>query len=114
VRHFAAAKGDRGPNLVTLAEPLLGVFHAIVVIVIVRPRPKLDLLDLYGDLFLFRFVGTLLLFVKKLTVINEFANGRLSVRSDLDEVDAPISRFLDRIARVHHTQGFAVLSNNSY
>jgi hypothetical protein len=86
VRHLATSESYRRTDLIALAEPLSGVFHSIIVIVIVGARPELDLLDLNRDLLFLRFVSFFLLLVKEFTVIDYLGDGRLRVRSDLDEV----------------------------
>ena len=90
------------------------MLHSILVIVVVGARAKLDLFHLNSDLFLFRVVRPFLLFVKKLAVIDQLTNRRLRFRRDLNQVDAAISRFLDRIARIHYPQQFPVFGHDTH
>ena len=88
------------------------MLHSIVVIVIVRAGPELDLFDLHGDLLLIGLVGTLFLLVQEFAVIDYLAHRRLAVRRDLDEVEAASSGFLDRVARVHDAQRLAIVGHD--
>ena len=94
------------------AKKVAGVFHSVLIIVIVGSGAKLDLLDLNGDLFLFGLVGTFLLFVEKLAIVDHFTNRRLCFRGDLYEVDTAISRLLYRVPRIHNTEQFTILGYN--
>ena len=62
-RHDLRVGAYLSPHLVSFAQPFLGVFHPVLIIVIVGAGAKLDLFDLDGDLFLFRFVSTFFLLV---------------------------------------------------
>src|SRR5690349_13035261 len=86
VRHFAAAKPDRGFDLIAFLEPLARMLHAILVVVIVRSRPKLHFLDRDRYLLLLGFVCLLLRFVLVFSEIDDATNRRIGVGSDLDEV----------------------------
>src|SRR6185436_8921073 len=87
VRHFAAAKPDGGFHFVAILQPLSRMFHAVVVIVIVGTRSELNFLDRNRDLLLLCLVRLLLCFVLILSEINNPANGRLGIWSDLDEIE---------------------------
>src|SRR4051812_18919516 len=77
---------------------------------VIGARPKLDLLDRYGDLFLLCFVSFLFLLIKKLAVVNDLCHRRLSVWSDLDQIDTSLSCLLNSITRIHDAEGFTLIS----
>src|SRR5437762_2909046 len=114
MRHLAPAKSNCRPYLVAGGEPTSRSLHAIIVIMVIGPRAKLDFLYLNRDLFLFRLVSTFFLLVKKLSVIDYLANRWFCVWGNFNEIDSSISRDLDRIAGIHHTQSLAIFGYNPY
>src|ERR1044071_1333822 len=87
VRHLATANPDRRFHFVAVLEPLARMLHAILVVVIVRPRPELNFLDRDRYLLLLRLVCLLLRFVLILPEMDDATNRRIGVRSNLDEVE---------------------------
>src|SRR5688572_22821337 len=114
VSHFASAKPDRGFHFVAILKPLTRVLHAILVIVIVSSRSKLHFLNRYRYLLLLRFVCLLLRFVLILSKIDDPANRRIGVRSDLYQVQPFFPGGTHGIAHVHHTQLFSFFANHAY
>ncbi len=86
MRHFASAKSDRGSYFVASVQPAAGPLHSIVKIMIIGAGPEFDLFDLDGNLLFLSVVGLVLLFVKKLAVVDDLTNRRLAVWRYLDEI----------------------------
>src|SRR4029078_8827394 len=105
---LAASKSDRGSDFVTVGKPLAGPLHAVTVIVSVGPGPKLYFFYLYGDLFLFRFMGLFLLLIKEFAVIDHLADRRLCIRRDLNKINSGRSCPGNCVSRVHHAQSLTV------
>ena len=114
VRHLAPAKPDRRFDFVAVVEPLARVLHAIVVIVIVRARTKLDLFDGDDDLFFLRLVRLLLGFVLKLAEVDNATDGRVGGGRDFNQVQALLARLANGVARFHHAELFAVLTDDAH
>src|ERR1700677_3701822 len=87
VRHFAAAKTQRHLDLVALVEEPAHRAHLHFVVVVVDPRPQLDLLDLDYLLTLARFGGLLLLEKAILPEIEDLADRRGGVGDDFDQIE---------------------------
>jgi hypothetical protein len=113
VRHFAAAKGDGGANLVAAVDPSARSLHSITVIVVVGRRSKLDFFDRNRDLFFLRFGGFLFLLVEKLAVIDDFADRRFGVRRNFDQILSFVARSLNGVARIHHADLPAVFVDDA-
>src|SRR5829696_9405215 len=90
------------------------MLHAIVVVVIVGSRSKLNFFDRDRYLFLLGLVCLLLRFVLVFSEIDDPANWRIRVRSDLDEIQPLLPGSADRIAHIHHAQLFSLLANHAY
>jgi hypothetical protein len=82
-------------------------------------RLKIVLLDLgrHADLFELAAPGALLLAlllaVAILSKVHELADDRVGLRGDLDEIQVPTARLLDRFGKGHDAQLLAVLVNDS-
>ena len=90
------------------------MLHTIVVVVIVSAGAKLHFLDRDRYLLLLRFVGLLLRFVLKLSEVNDPANRRLGIGSDLHEIKPLLPGGAHRIAHVHDAQLLSFLPNCAY
>src|SRR5258708_3373108 len=90
------------------------MFHAIVIIVVIRAGPKLHFLDRDRDLLFLGFVGFLFLFVLELAEINYAADGRLRSWRHLDQVETTLSGRPNRLLYSQHTQLFALFANYSH
>ena len=110
VRHFAAAEPDRRFYFVPFREPLARMLHSIAVIMLVGAGTKLNFLDGDDNLFLLRLVCFFLGEVLKLAIVDDFANRRVGVWRDLDQVHASFARGADCVARVHNAELFPVFS----
>jgi len=110
----------------TPAEPQ-GHFHAVAVldepldllglegqVVLVRLRAKTDLFHEYDLLVLARFAILFFLLVLEAPVVEHAAHRRNGVRRDLDEVDPPISRSLQRLKGWQDAELLAILPDESY
>src|SRR5689334_19348673 len=84
VRHLASAKPDGRFHFVAILEPLAGMLHTVIVIVIVRARSKLHFLYSDRDLLLLGLVRFLLRLVLELAKIDDPADRRIGVRGDFD------------------------------
>src|SRR6185369_17748833 len=90
------------------------MLHAILVIVIVGAGTKLNFLNRDRYLLLLRLVCLLLRFVLKLSEIDDAANRRIGVWSDLDEIQPLFPGGAYSIAHVHHAQLFSLLANHAH
>src|SRR6185295_11978387 len=75
---------------------------------------ELNFLDRYRNLLLLCLVRLLLCFVLILSEINDPANGRIGIRSDLDEIEPLLPGRTHRIAHVHHAQLFSLLTYHAH
>src|SRR6266436_1225504 len=80
VRHFTTAKPDRSLYLVATYQPLAGMLHTVIVVVIVGSRTELHFLYRNNDLLLFGLVRLFLGFVLELAKVDYSANRRFSAR----------------------------------
>src|SRR5205085_6601564 len=101
-------------DLIAFLQPLARTLHAVLVVVDVGSRSKLHFLDRDHDLFLLRFVCLFLLLVLKLAKVDNFANGRLGIRCDLDKIHSLLARAPDRIASFQHTELFTVVAHHAH
>ena len=81
-----------------------------VVIVLRDLRPELDLADVDLRLVLARGLLLLDLLVLVLRVVEDAADGRLGLGSDLDEVEVPLLRDLQSLGRLHDPDLLALSS----
>ena len=112
--HFAAAKPDRSFHLIAFCQPLAGMLHAIAVVVIVGARAELNFFDRDDNLFLLRLVRLLLLFLLKLSEVNDFANGRIGIWRHFNQIHSFVTRGANRLARIHHPKLFPVIANHAH
>ena len=104
MRHFAATKPNRGLHLIAFFEPLAGMLHAIVVIVIVRARPKLYFLNCDRYLFLLGLVRFLLGFVLKFSEVNNPANRWVGSGGYLNQVQSFFSGGANGISNIQNAE----------
>src|SRR6266850_4403424 len=86
VRHLTTTKPDGGLHFIAALQPLTRMLHAIVIVMIVRARSKLNFLNCDCYLLLLRLVGLLLGLVLKFSEVNNSANRRVGGSGDLDEI----------------------------
>src|SRR4029077_7134589 len=77
VRHLTTTKPDGSLHFVAALQPLTRMLHAIVIVMIVRARSKLDFLNSDCHLLLLRLVGLLFGFVLKFSEVNNSTNRRV-------------------------------------
>ena len=109
VSNLAPTKVDRRLYLVSLMKQPRGVVLLKLVIVLVCARPELYFLDGNESLFGLRFLLFLLLLVLVLAEVYDSANGRLSLRRDLDQIKSFSSRDLDCLLGRHYSKLVAVV-----
>ena len=111
VRHLAPAEHDRDLDLVLVLEEALDVALLGVVVVLGDLRAELDLAD--RDLLLVLARGLLLLglLVLVLRVVEDAADGRARLGSDLDEVEVALLRVAQRLVGAHDADLLAVLAD---
>src|SRR6266849_1250209 len=83
------------------------------VVVLVGPRPELNLLDGNESLFGLGFLLFLLLLVLILAEVDDAANGRLSLRRNFDEIETFTARDFERLLRRHYTNLGSVLIDHT-
>jgi hypothetical protein len=74
----------------------------------------LDFLDLICVLPLFGFLVLLGLFIAKLAIINQAADGRVRIRGDLNEVDPLCARQIKGFLQREHSVLMPVGANNTH
>lgn len=101
MRHFTAAKEDRGFYLVALFEEAQHVVLFELVIVLVHVDAELYFLDVDDFLVLLGRALLLLFFIKKLAVILNAADGRVSGSRDLYQVKSSFTGNFERLKGLH-------------
>ena len=88
------------------------MLHLEVVIVIVSAWTELDLFYFNYNLLLFRLMRSFLLFVKKLSKINNLANRRDCLRRHFNQIQVPLSCQIKRLLRRHQSQVVVLIVND--
>src|SRR6185436_19631024 len=114
VTHLAAAKPDRGFHFVAILQSLSRMLHAIVVVVIVCSRAKLNFLDRDCYLLLLRLVCLLLRFVLELSKIDDPAHRGIGIRSNLDQIEPFVTGRAHSVAHVHYAELFSFFTNHAH
>jgi len=114
VGHLTSTKPDCRFNLIAVLQPLARMLHPITIVMLVRAGAKLNFLDRNYDLFLLRLVGLFLGQVLELSIVNDFANRRVSVRRDFNQVHALLSGGPDGVTGVHDAEFFPVFGNYAH
>src|SRR3546814_5434313 len=91
----------------------LDLLHLGLIVVIIDVGTHLDLFDVLRLLRLAGLVGLFLRLVFEFADIEELGDGRIGVGRDLDEVETDLGCLLDRLARVHHAQIFALVIDHA-
>lgn len=91
VSYLASAETNCCLDLVSILQDLPGVLHLKIVVVIIGHRSELNLFDLDHRLLPLGFVGLLFLFVLILSEIDDAADWRISLGSNLDQVISTLS-----------------------
>jgi hypothetical protein len=113
VSNLASAKVDSRFYLVPLVKQPGGIVLLKLVIMLVGARPELYFLDGDESLFGLGFLLFFLLFVLVLTEVDYSADRRLSLRRDLDQIQALPARDLDRLLRRHYAELIAVIIDDA-
>lgn len=114
VRHLTTAKPDGGLYFVAAFQPFTRMLHAIVIIMIVRARSKLNFLNSDRYLLLLCLVGLLFGFVLKFSEVNNSTNRRVGRSSDLDEIQAFFPGGANRISNIKYAELFTLLADDSH
>ena len=110
VGHFAATELELDFHLVALVEKVLRMPNLGEVVVGVDIHPELDFLHLADRMFLFLLL--LRQVVAEFPEIHDTANGRLGIRSDLDEIQSESTGSPDRFVQAHDAELFIGCGKN--
>src|SRR6185437_451368 len=113
VRHFTTTKPDGGLDFIPALQPLARMLHAIVIIMIVRARSKLNFFNSDCYLLLLCLVGLLFGFVLKFSEVNNSANRRVGSSSDLDEIQTFFPGGANRVSNIEHAELFTLFADDS-
>src|SRR5262245_47993689 len=102
--HLATPEHDRELDLRPLAEKSLDVAHLGLVVVLVDLRTELHLFDDDVRGLLPRFLPPLLLLVLPAVEVHDPTHGRIGDRAHFDEVEALLTRDLERFGEWLHSQ----------
>ena len=114
VRHLTPAKPDRSLNFIAAFQPLARMLHAIVIIMIVRARSKLNFLNSDCYLLLLCLVGLLFGFVLKFSEVNNSANRRVGSGGNLHKVKTFLSGSANGVSDIQYTELLAFLAYYPY
>ena len=114
VRHLTTTKPDGGLHFIAALQPLTRMLHAIVVIMIVRARSKLNFLNRNCYLLLLRLVRLLFGFVLKFSEVNNSANRRVGGSGDLDEIQTFFPGGANSVSNIEYAELFTLLAYDSY
>ena len=109
--HFAATKLQVYFHLHILAKELDGMLHFHAQIMRIDFRAELDLFDFVGVLMFFGFFFALGLFVAEFAEIYDAADWRYCIGSDFDQVHATGAGHIQRFAKGHYSELFAIAAN---
>ena len=113
VRHFATTETQCNFDLILFLQEASHVAQLDLVIVFVSAWTKLDLLDLNLLLLELLLVLSLLFLVFEFAVIHDSANGRLSVRTDLDQIHSGFKGQVQGILDGGDTNGLTVQTSQT-
>jgi hypothetical protein len=109
VRHLAAAEEDGELHLVAAIEESRGLPSLRFEIMIVDLRPYADLFQFDDMLIATGFALFPALLVPEFAIIHQSADRGDGVRRDLDQVEAPVARHLQRFERGNDANLLALL-----
>jgi hypothetical protein len=113
VRHFAAAMKNHGANFVALAEEADDLILANLIIVLGGGGPELHFLERRTPAAFALFVRLLVRLVEKLTIIGDFANGRVRRRRNLHQIQTALTSEADRFKGLHNAELGAFFVNHT-
>jgi hypothetical protein len=102
VRDFASSEADPHPHLHPILKPLARIAHLERAVMTGGFGSQPDFLDLDLLLLLSRFPFALGLFVLELAKVHDPANGRLSIRRNLDQIQSSVIRKPKRLSGRHN------------
>jgi hypothetical protein len=108
VRHFAPAKLQSDFHLHVFAQEIDGMAQLHAKIMRIDLRTELHLFDLIRVLMLLRFLVLLRLLVAKFAVIDDAANRRRGVGSDLHQINSEGLRLANRVSQLQDSELLAV------
>jgi len=114
MRHLTPTESQGNFHTVAVFNEPLNLLGLESQVVLVRLRAKADLLHEDDLLILARFAILLLLLILEAPVVEHTAHRWNGVRRNLDEVEPPISRSLQRLKRWQDAELFAILPDESY
>ena len=113
VRHLAAFEPQGSLHVVTFTEEADGLVLLGLVVVLVDGDGELDFLD-GDDLLLFAGGAVaLVLLVEELSVVLDFADGRVRVGRDLNQVQGALAGDLESVEGRNDAKLFAVFVNDA-
>ena len=109
MRDLATAEADRDLDLVAVLEEAAGVLHLGVQVADIDVGGQANLFDLHDALVLARFLFALGLLETEFTVVHDFADRRLGLRGDFDQIHALFHSGLLRLLDGHDAELLAVV-----
>ncbi|VFS58990.1 Uncharacterised protein [Leminorella grimontii] len=113
VSHFTTAEAERNLGFITLFQKANQAAEFYLIVAIIGTRSEFDFLDLNNFLFLLLLFRSLALFIEELAVVHNPANGRLSIRADLNQIDTRFLCFLQRFIQTNNPYLLAVYTCQS-
>ncbi len=113
VRHLASAEAQGDLYLVAIGQKLEHIAHLDVIVTAVRIWAELDLFDLNDLLLLTGFGFTLLRFVLKLAKVHDFANRRIGIWRDFDQVEPCLVSHFHGTTRSNNSDVLAICADQA-
>jgi hypothetical protein len=114
VGHFSAAVENHSANFVAFPEKANDLVLANLIIVFRGGWPEFDLFQLRAAAALALLMRLLVLLVKKLAVIGDFANGRVCRRRNFHQIESAFPRHTNSLVWLHHPKLGALLINHPH
>jgi len=114
VRHLATTKPDGGLHFIAALQPLTRMLHAIVIIMIVGARSKLNFLNSDCYLLLLRLVRLLFGLVLEFSEVNNSANRRVGGSGDLDEIQTFFPGSANCVSNIEYAELLTLLAYDSH
>ena len=114
MRHFASPEFEGDFDFHVLAQEINSMLNFDAKIVRIDFWAELDFFNFVGVLMLLGFLVALGLFVAKLPVIHEAADGRIGIGGDFDQVNGISPGEVQGVAQTQDAELFAINPNDSY
>lgn len=113
MRHFPASEEDRGLHLIAVVEKAQDVVLLGLIIVLIYVDAELHLFD--RDDLLVLLGGTFLLFffVEILAVVLNFADWRIGIGRDLDQIKTSFTGYFERFEGWYHAELVSFVVNDA-